>query len=183
LEQVFPDDKTFYHCPVCDQDYKIEVQKPLQSHTIWELFHRLWTRAADTPGYRKMEWIALGNKLSLVLGSSFAPPKQTMPDERSELHKHLDQQIAMSAIFVEIQTRRAKQDTKHGGPAHDDTLTIADWYVLIYKYIHAAHGLAGYDRMGAARDALVDAAALAVAAIESLDRRNTAASKTPGGST
>jgi len=35
----------------------------LDSLTNFELFHRLWSKAVDSPGYDKREWVALEQRL------------------------------------------------------------------------------------------------------------------------
>ncbi len=71
-------------------------------------------------------------------------------------------------VFDLIRDERARQDAQWGGPEHDDTHTAFDWMTYIQKQL---------DKYGRAqafeleRDAFVKIAALAVAAIESLDRK------------
>lgn len=71
------------------------------------------------------------------------------------------------SIYDEIKTERTKQDIEWGGPDHDDTHPIADWVRFIQH--HARKSLRTTD-VHVRRYALVRVAALAVAAIESLDR-------------
>lgn len=67
-------------------------------------------------------------------------------------------------VFDEIQQERGRQDAKWGGPAHDDQHSVPDWFDLIGE--RADDPSAG-DR----RTALIKIAALAVAGIESIDRK------------
>ena len=64
-------------------------------------------------------------------------------------------------VIEEVVTERARQDAKWGGPAHDDQHTPAEFAGFIR------------DRLGYSptRKDFVQIAALAVAAVESMDRR------------
>lgn len=62
-------------------------------------------------------------------------------------------------VYDEIKQERERQDRKHGGPAHDDNHTAAEWFSFIQ-----AQGRYPY------RISLIRIAALAVAAVESFDR-------------
>ena len=75
-------------------------------------------------------------------------------------------------IVAEIRQRRVDQDVKWGGPAHDDTHHYYDWLSYINKFREKAYGAAVRFNLGsgpeeAYEDALIDIAALAVAAIQS----------------
>jgi len=75
-------------------------------------------------------------------------------------------------IFAEIGKEREAQDREHGGAEHDDGLTQAQWVALLTRHV----GLAVCDaavvaNLGRFRRQLVCVAALAVAALESLDRQ------------
>lgn len=79
---------------------------------------------------------------------------------------------ALSAIFAEVVAERVAQDGKWGGPEHDDQHNEYDWLDFISERIGKIQpfdtspaGLAQYRRR------LVQTAALAVAGIQSLDRR------------
>lgn len=76
------------------------------------------------------------------------------------------------SVYDDIKAERQRQDEKWGGPEHDDLHHEGDWVEFILEHankalvgpgVHLA-SLAGYRRR------LVEVAALAVAAIESLDR-------------
>lgn len=66
----------------------------------------------------------------------------------------------------DIAQERAAQDQQWGGPAHDDEHASADWVWLIRSQIDAADP-------NDPRGRLVKIAALAIAGIESIDRRAT----------
>lgn len=78
-------------------------------------------------------------------------------------------------IYDEIRAERERQDAQWGGPDHDDEHGVNDWEGLIGDYIQLAlearmrtgnHDLTGW------RTRMLQAAALAVAAIQSTDRGN-----------
>lgn len=71
---------------------------------------------------------------------------------------------AASRVYLEIAVERVHQDAKWGGHAHDDEHTNADWRGFIYDHTAMATG-------GAARKQFLRVAALAVAAVEAIDRR------------
>lgn len=76
-------------------------------------------------------------------------------------------------IYSEITAERAYQDKKWGGVTNDDSKSVYDWIAFIVVYLGRASG-AETDwgqNIVLIRPLLVKVAALAVAAIESLDRR------------
>jgi hypothetical protein len=71
--------------------------------------------------------------------------------------------------ILDIIDERQLQDAEWGGNDHDDKHDFFDWRQFIYKQLTAASMEAGqFDRQ---RKRLVKIAALAVAAIESMDRK------------
>jgi hypothetical protein len=85
--------------------------------------------------------------------------------------------IAQAEVLNDVCGERTGQDAQWGGAAHDDEHMLIDFVELIAKHnALAAEGLAGtmIGQPGATADARrrwVQVAALAVAAIESLDRK------------
>ena len=75
------------------------------------------------------------------------------------------------AIFHEIVAERGRQNEKHGGPQHDDTHSIYDWVLFMRGRLCDAAEARGAAAAGIRRRKLIQVAALAVAAIESMDRR------------
>lgn len=78
----------------------------------------------------------------------------------------------MERIFGQIQAERAHQDALWGGPVHDDTHGIQNWISYIVVYLGRAAGPEtdwGRD-LPIVRPLLIKVAALAVAAIQALDR-------------
>lgn len=76
-------------------------------------------------------------------------------------------------IYTAIEAERERQDEKWGGPEHDDEHTLNEWAKRIHDHAAAAAGIyASYETPDArARREFVEVAALAVAAIEALDRK------------
>lgn len=69
-------------------------------------------------------------------------------------------------VYDDIRWERADQDKQWGGEAHDDTHGPWDWREYIEKQLLLARR-----GEGSQRERFVKIAALAIAAIESIDRR------------
>lgn len=83
---------------------------------------------------------------------------------------------ALWGVYADILTERMAQDRKWGGPKHDDAHEVSEWVVFIQEKLDRAEEAdddAGYRRR------MVQVAALAVAAVESLDRQRAPAVKPP----
>jgi hypothetical protein len=76
----------------------------------------------------------------------------------------------MEEIFVEIAEERGRQDFKWGGPGHDDEHDQDDWSRFIDKHLRKATPSFRFDRE-LFRKQMVRVAALALAAIEWVDRK------------
>ena len=72
-----------------------------------------------------------------------------------------------------MKRERERQDEKWGGPAHDDTHSIREWVSYIVAYLgKAVNRESGWGADSVlARKILIKVAALAVAAVESMLRR------------
>lgn len=70
------------------------------------------------------------------------------------------------SIFADINAERGYQDEKWGGPVHDDEHSVHDFVAFITKYAGNAVEASAFDQ----RKALIKVAALAVAAVEKIDR-------------
>ncbi len=71
-------------------------------------------------------------------------------------------------VLAEVVAERRRQDEKHGGPAHDDTHTLPKWWgLMMQRMVGRAYPGGRADE----RKDLVQIAALAVAAVESIDRK------------
>lgn len=73
------------------------------------------------------------------------------------------------AVLDDIAAERSRQDAIHGGADHDDTLDPPEWTDMATQRLGAADNARD---VYAWRTAMIEAAALIVAGIESLDRRN-----------
>lgn len=101
-------------------------------------------------------WVRVSNRegqdivIECVLAAltHFAPPSQRM---------------MIDHILDEIKKERDNQDHQWGGPSHDDTHSRRDWASFIAKQMFD-------DYNGPNRQAFVKAAALCVAALQSIDR-------------
>lgn len=69
------------------------------------------------------------------------------------------------SIFEEIETERARQDAKWGGPVNDDLNGFFDWARLI------AERCKFVPKYKLVRQNMVEIAALSVACIQSIDRK------------
>jgi hypothetical protein len=72
-------------------------------------------------------------------------------------------------VITDISKERVQQDEQWGGPEHDDQHTLDDWERFIILQLNLMQLSVPTGRTP--RDRLVKVAALAVAAIESLDRQ------------
>jgi hypothetical protein len=81
-------------------------------------------------------------------------------------------------LRAEIEAERARQDAQWGGPAHDDEHSLWDWFGYIKRQVTLAGFGAEWAHLrgksitsSMQRERLIKIAGLAVAAIESLDRK------------
>jgi hypothetical protein len=77
--------------------------------------------------------------------------------------------LSQSELLVAIHDERLYQDIKWGGAANDDHNTPRDWWAFITKY--AAPALYNGASYHYQRSAWIKVAALALAALESLERK------------
>lgn len=75
-------------------------------------------------------------------------------------------------VLIEVADERLRQDDKWGGQANDDSHSTAEFVQLIEDYAGWARTMAGMNSPAKARERLIQVAALAVAAVESIDRKN-----------
>ena len=74
-----------------------------------------------------------------------------------------------SKALQDVATERQRQDAKWGGPEHDDLHSFADWH----RFINERLASSAYANEARTRKLLIEIAALAVAAAESMDRKGT----------
>ena len=77
---------------------------------------------------------------------------------------------ARQRVLEQIRAERRRQDLKWGGSQHDDEHSTAAFVQLIEDYAGWARTMAGMGTHDKARNRLVQVAALAVAAVEAIDR-------------
>lgn len=77
-----------------------------------------------------------------------------------------------SAVYLDIIAERARQNAKWGGPDHDDQRGLEDFCTFINQ--RTADLARGFESSDFARKKMIQIAALAVAAIESMDRKDAA---------
>lgn len=77
---------------------------------------------------------------------------------------------SIRAIFKKVLEERARQDEEWGGADHDDEHDAEDWYGFIEKQIALGRHLDTATSPGKHRSAMVKIAALAVAALQSMNR-------------
>lgn len=78
---------------------------------------------------------------------------------------------ATESVLREVAAERARQDGKWGGPEADDRWDALDWHEMIADYNGWARRMAAMNSFDKARNRYVQIAALAVAAVEALDRK------------
>ncbi len=81
--------------------------------------------------------------------------------------------LALKGVLAELQAERLHQDERWGGPERDDEHDIAYWYDRIKERLYMPTDFALVDAQGA-RVNFIEIAALAVATVESIDRKDEA---------
>ena len=79
--------------------------------------------------------------------------------------------IARESVLREVLSERQRQDTKWGGASNDDQWNPLDWHEMIADYNGWARRMACMGSHDKARNRYIQIAALAVAAVESIDRK------------
>lgn len=80
--------------------------------------------------------------------------------------------MARQKVLHDVSTERIRQDQKWGGSENDDRWDALDWYEMIADYNGWARRMATMNSFDKARNRYVQIAALAVAAVEALDRKS-----------
>lgn len=81
-------------------------------------------------------------------------------------------EICESSSMLQLVLERKRQDAKWGGHEHDDQHSTQEFVQLIEDYAGWARTMSGMNSHQKARNRLIQVAALAVAAAESLDRKH-----------
>jgi len=74
-------------------------------------------------------------------------------------------------VINHVLAERERQDRKWGGPQHDDKHHTVDYVEIIEDYAGWARMMSKMGSHDKARNRLIQVAALAVAAVESIDRK------------
>lgn len=74
-------------------------------------------------------------------------------------------------VLNDVATERARQDSKWAGVFNDDEWNAYDWHAMISDYNAWARRMMAQQSPGKARNRYIQIASLAVAAVESLDRK------------
>ncbi len=80
--------------------------------------------------------------------------------------------MSKQSILDEVFHERNRQDEKWGGVSTDDEYSYFDWHEMIADYNAWARRMGAMNSPVKARRRLVQVAALAVAAVEAIDRKN-----------
>lgn len=123
------------------------------------------------------EYASIGWKVTPLVAASKAKPVDVpTADTLRMMHPNADvwtkaEQLApadvpVGAVLTEVMKERAHQDERWGGANHDDQHTLKDFVGFIERYTRRVL----WDTV-TSRKALIQVAALAVAACESLDRK------------
>lgn len=78
--------------------------------------------------------------------------------------------MSTETVLTDVAIERERQDAKWGGPSHDDIHRVADFVQFIEDYAGWARQMASMLSYDKARHRLIQVAALAVAAVELIDR-------------
>ncbi len=73
-------------------------------------------------------------------------------------------------VIHDLIAERDRQDRKWGGPDHDDMHSVAEFVQFITDYAGWARQMASKGSYAKARRRLIQVAALAIAAVETIDR-------------
>ena len=103
---------------------------------------------------------------------SFSPDKAFEEGYSSYPAKVTEVEQGLLSVIAEVAEERGRQDGKWGGPDHDDKYTPAEFVQWIKDYAGWTRQMASMGSTDKARKRLIQVAALAVAAVESIDRKS-----------
>lgn len=78
--------------------------------------------------------------------------------------------MSKEGILLEVSAERARQERKWGLPYTDDRWSASDWHEMIADYNGWARRMWTMGSLSKARNRYIQVAALAVAAVEAIDR-------------
>lgn len=140
-------------------DARAAVVSP-EAQTDLQWLHRLWTKAVGQPGYVKDEWKDLERRFEQMIARANPRPEMSEPFFGSS--------AGQKVVLEQIASERRRQDRQWGGASHDDDHDPREWLGFIKEHRERAVKVVG--KPDDYRHRLVVIAALAVAAIEALDR-------------
>jgi predicted RNase H-like HicB family nuclease len=111
------------------------------------------------------------DSICLGAGDTF---EEALQDARSELMRaavSIEQLRPTSPVLSEVVQERARQDAQWGGPATDDTREARDWVQFINHQVGRFVQAYMHTPPTPVREVFVKIAALAIAAVESIDRK------------
>lgn len=110
-------------------------------------------------------------------GGQFTLSMEVLVDD-TVIEKFLKDLNSSERVFGDILRERAKQDEQWGGPQHDDAHSAEDWERYLAYQLRAAERIApgniARTQTDEWRERMIKIAALAVAAVQSLDRKEQA---------
>lgn len=133
-------------------DYKEELNLFLRDHG--------WVSTCATPGaYWMWEKQLPDGRVMLTNAEHALSIEANLPDGPP------------STVYADIIDERRRQDHQWGGPRHDDQQAGSDWVCYISKQLAYAESCISAEDFNRLRERFVKIAALAVAAVQSLHRR------------
>jgi hypothetical protein len=125
------------------------------------------TSAQDLQAELDLCWAAIGEERQRRCGGALHRAVRDMAEELAARHEP----GAMWGVYADILGERMAQDRKWGGPRHDDQHDASEWVGFIVDRASMADEAESGEKGDAEyRKRMVQIAALAVAAVESMDR-------------
>lgn len=170
-ERIGPSDVEQYACPTCMGTKQDLVSEDMAFRVVMEWYAKqsILIRMARTAAGERFAKVgssdlAYGETAQAAL---FTAARQWLEALTLEQQAELRQKDLMLELLAE----RRRQDDKWGGPNHDDQWTPFDWHEMIADYNAWARRMAAMGNLVKARRRYIQVAALAVAAVEALDRQ------------
>lgn len=165
---------------MCDQHSTVLVEIPGASERE-HLGTKRYIDACISPLVNALNWGGFPT-VSSCCGHGNRPGVVALADGRwlviaadRETYQYIDDSFPVTAygehkVLTEVRFERQMQDQKWGGPEHDDNHLIADWVRYIEYRIESLNGVPRTGNSDPRQD-FREIAALAVAAMESIDRK------------
>jgi hypothetical protein len=142
----------------------ISMEHEFEFDITWEEIAASLHEESDRPGAALR---GLNNCASLMRGITPEAIAEMNPTQRQIISNFLAAQslrYAGKTAYQEVEEERRRQDQQWGGPEHDDQHAAHRWLQFIHRQVVKQRG-------SPARGFLVKIAALAIAGIESIDRK------------